>query len=111
MNAFAAQAAWKPGVRGDRDERADLRVGLRLRDRLLHAGIHSGDSGGDVVGFGSRVSLLDHGSGRTLSYTLVATVSADATSGKLSIDSPVVRALIGARAGDVVSVSAPKGAR
>jgi transcription elongation factor GreA len=56
------------------------------------------------------VSLLEEG-GRELSYTLVATVSADAASGKLSVDSPVARALIGARVGDVVSVSTPKGAR
>jgi transcription elongation factor GreA len=84
---------------------------LQLRERLLHAEIYSGDSGGDVVGFGSRVSVLDLDSGRALSYTLVATVSADAADGKLSVDSPVARALIGARVGDVVSVSTPKGAR
>src|SRR3954463_13959941 len=84
---------------------------LQLRERLLHAEIHSGDSGGDVIGFGSRVSVLDQDSGRALSYTLVATVSADAAAGKLSVDSPVARALIGARVGDVVSVSTPKGAR
>jgi transcription elongation factor GreA len=83
---------------------------LQLRERLLHAEIHSGDSG-DVIGFGSRVSVLDQDSGRALSYTLVATVSADAAAGKLSVDSPVARALIGARVGDVVSVSTPKGAR
>src|SRR6187397_247802 len=69
---------------------------LQLRERLLHAEIHSGDSGGDVVGFGRRVSVLDQDSGRALSYTLVATVSADAADGKLSFDSPVARALVGA---------------
>ena len=84
---------------------------LQLRERLLHAEIHSGDSSGDVVGFGSHVSVLDQDSGRALSYTLVATVSANAADGKLSVDSPVARALIGARVGDVVSVSTPKGAR
>jgi transcription elongation factor GreA len=84
---------------------------LRLRARLLHAEIHSGERSGDVVGFGSRVSLLEKDSGRELSYTLVATISADAASGKLSVDSPVARALIGARVGDVVSVTTPKGTR
>jgi transcription elongation factor GreA len=84
---------------------------LRLRERLLHAEIRSGDGGGDVVGFGSRVTLLDEQSGRELSYTLVAKVSADPGSGRLSIDSPVGQALVGARAGDVVSVRTPKGAR
>jgi transcription elongation factor GreA len=84
---------------------------LRLRERLLHAEIHEGETGGDVVGFGSRVTVVDEASGRELSYTLVAKVSADPGAGKLSIDSPVGRALTGARLGDVVSVSTPKGAR
>ena len=84
---------------------------LRLRERLLQAEIHTGDGGGDVVAFGSRVSVVDEANGRELSYTLVAAVSADAASGKLSIESPVARALVGARAGDVVSVGTPKGDR
>jgi transcription elongation factor GreA len=84
---------------------------LRLRERLLHAEIHEGSVGGDVVGFGSQVTVVDEASGRELSYTLVAKVSADPGSGKLSIDSPVGRALVGGRVGDVVSVSTPKGER
>jgi len=85
---------------------------LRLRERLLQAEIHTGgDGGGDVVGFGSHVTVVDEASGRELSYTLVATVSADAAGGRLSIESPVAKALIGARAGEVVSVRTPKGDR
>ena len=84
---------------------------LRLRERLLRAQIHTGETGGDTVGFGSRVTVVDESSGRELTYTLVAKVSADAAAGRLSIDSPVGRSLIGARVGDVVSVSTPKGDR
>ena len=84
---------------------------LRLRERLLRARIHTGETGGEEVGFGSRVTLVDEASGRELAYTLVAAVSADPAAGKLSIDSPVGKALTGARVGDVVSVSTPKGAR
>jgi transcription elongation factor GreA len=84
---------------------------LRLRERLLRARIHTGETGGDEVGFGSRVTVVDETSGRELTYTLVAKVSADVAAGKLSIDSPVGRALTGARVGDVVSVSTPKGDR
>lgn len=84
---------------------------LRLRERLLKAEIHAGDGDSDVVGFGSRVSVLDEASGRELSYTLVAAVSADAAGGRLSIESPVGRALVGARVGDVVAVATPKGDR
>jgi transcription elongation factor GreA len=84
---------------------------LRLRERLLRARIHTGDTGGEVIGFGSKVAVVDEASGREMSYTLVAAVSADPGAGKLSIDSPVGKALTGARAGDVVSVSTPKGDR
>jgi transcription elongation factor GreA len=84
---------------------------LRLRERLLRAKIHSGDSGGDTVAFGSRVTVLDESSGREFEYTLVAAVSADPASGRLSIDSPVASALVGARVGDVVSLNTPKGSR
>jgi transcription elongation factor GreA len=84
---------------------------LRLRERLLRARIHTGETGGDEVGFGSRVTVVDETSGRELTYTLVAAVSADPAAGRLSIDSPVGRALTGARAGDVVAVSTPKGDR
>jgi transcription elongation factor GreA len=84
---------------------------LRLRERLVRAKIHSADSGGDTVAFGSRVTVLDEGSGREFEYTLVAAVSADPASGRLSIDSPVATALVGARVGDVVSLNTPKGSR
>jgi transcription elongation factor GreA len=84
---------------------------LRLRERMLRAKIHSGDGGSDAVGFGSRVTVLDEASGRELEYTLVATVSADPANGRLSIDSPVAAALVGARVGDVVSLKTPKGSR
>jgi transcription elongation factor GreA len=84
---------------------------LRLRERQLRARIHTGATGGDEIGFGSRVTVVDQTSGRELTYTLVAAVSADPAAGKLSIDSPVGQALAGARAGDVVSVHTPKGDR
>jgi len=84
---------------------------LRLRERLVRAEIHSGNTVGDSVGFGSRVTVVDQGSGREFEYTLVAAVSADPTGGRLSIDSPVGAALVGARMGDIVSLKTPRGAR
>src|SRR5215510_1128992 len=68
---------------------------LRLRERLLRARIHTGETGGEEVGFGSQVTVVDQASGREVTYTLVAKVSADVAAGKLSIDSPVGRALTG----------------
>jgi transcription elongation factor GreA len=84
---------------------------LRLRERLLHAEIRTGETGSDVVEFGSRVTVVDETSGREATYTLVAVMNADAANGMLSIDSPVARAITGARLGEVVTVRTPKGTR
>jgi transcription elongation factor GreA len=84
---------------------------LRMRARLLHAEIRTAESTSDAVEFGSRVSVLDEASGRETSYTLVAPMNADAANGKLSVDSPVARALTGAKVGDLVSIRIPKGTR
>ncbi len=56
-------------------------------------------------------SCTGRANGRALSYTLVSAVDADAAQGKLSVESPVAQALVGARAGDVVEIPTPKGTR
>ena len=55
--------------------------------------------------------LSDRESGRELRYTLVSAVDANAAEGKLSFESPVGQALVGAKAGDVVELRTPRGAR
>src|SRR5215204_3715625 len=84
---------------------------LRLREQLLHAEVREVASQPDVVGFGSRVEVEDAGSGKTQAYTLVSAPEAAPGEGKLSIDSPVGRALAGARVGDTVKLETPRGAR
>jgi transcription elongation factor GreA len=82
---------------------------LRLRDQLRRAEVVEAETGSDVVAFGSRVTLSEDG--RELGYTLVSAVDADAAEGRLSVESPVAKALLGARVGDTVEISAPKGTR
>jgi transcription elongation factor GreA len=85
---------------------------LRLRDQLLRAEVvDAGGGGPGAVGFGSRVRLADRESGRELDYTLVSAVDADAAQGKLSVESPVGQALVGAKPGDVVEIPTPRGTR
>jgi transcription elongation factor GreA len=84
---------------------------LRLRDQLLRAEVVEAGGGSDTVGFGSVVGLADRATGRELSYTLVSAVDADAAQGRLSVESPVAQALVGARTGDVVEIPTPKGTR
>jgi len=84
---------------------------LRLRDQLTRAQVVEAGSGGDAVAFGSTVEVADRASSRRTTYTLVSAVDADAPAGRLSVESPVGQALLGARAGDVVEIPTPKGTR
>jgi transcription elongation factor GreA len=84
---------------------------LRLNQRLRAARVVEGVADPDVVGFGSSVAVVDEASGKGLTFTLVGPTEADLKSGRLSAESPVARALIGARAGDTVAVQTPGGER
>ena len=82
---------------------------LRLRDQLRRAELVEAETGSDVIAFGSRVTLREDG--EELSYTLVSAVDADAAEGRVSVESPVAKALLGARAGDMVEIATPKRTR
>ena len=66
---------------------------------------------GDTVKFGATVRLEDEESGEEKHYQIVGDQEADVASGKISISSPIARALIGKEEGDTVEVRAPKGNR
>ncbi|MDR2450860.1 MAG: transcription elongation factor GreA [Candidatus Accumulibacter sp.] len=68
------------------------------------------DAGGRCV-FGATVDLEDQKSGDRVRYRIVGEDEADVRTGKVSINSPIARALIGKYAGDVVEVEAPGGIR
>jgi regulator of nucleoside diphosphate kinase len=65
----------------------------------------------DTVTMNSRVRVRPDGSRRGEVYTLVYPEEADFEAGKLSVLSPLGRALLGAREGDSVEVDAPAGVR
>jgi transcription elongation factor GreA len=68
------------------------------------------DAGGRVV-FACTVDLEDLGSGETVTYQIVGDDEADIKVAKISVHSPIGRALIGKYAGDAVEVQAPGGLR
>jgi len=68
------------------------------------------DADGRCV-FGATVDLEDSVSGDTVTYQIVGDDEADIKQGKISISSPIARALIGKSAGDMAEVNAPGGAR
>ena len=68
------------------------------------------DADGRCV-FGATVEIEDQDSGDVVTYQIVGEDEADIKSGKLSVASPMARALIGKYAGDIAQVQAPGGIR
>jgi transcription elongation factor GreA len=66
------------------------------------------NSGGKII-FGATVDLEDQEGGKSICYQIVGEDEADIKSGRISITSPIARALVGKTAGDVVDVTAPGG--
>ncbi|HHU95206.1 MAG TPA: transcription elongation factor GreA [Alcaligenaceae bacterium] len=66
---------------------------------------------GDKVVFGATVTIEDLDSGSQVTYQIVGDVEADIRENRISVSSPVARALIGKSTGDVVEVQAPGGMR
>jgi len=66
---------------------------------------------GKQVKFGATVNLVDEDTGDKAKYKIVGEDESDVKGGKISITSPIARALIGKEEGDVVEVMAPGGAK
>src|SRR6476646_8458630 len=66
---------------------------------------------GSVVKFGARVTLADEETDEEQTFQIVGEDEADIASGRLSVTSPLARALIGKGKGDSVEVTTPRGAK
>jgi transcription elongation factor GreA len=66
---------------------------------------------GDSVKFGATVTLVDEDTDEKRKFQIVGDVESDAKNGRISISSPIARALIGKSKGDTVEVTTPGGAR
>jgi transcription elongation factor GreA len=86
---------------------------IEIEHKLGHAQIIDPvllDADGRCV-FGSTVTLEEMDSGQNVTYQIVGDDEADIKVGKISVNSPVARALIGKYAGDLAEVQAPGGVR
>ncbi|MBI2636969.1 MAG: transcription elongation factor GreA [Parcubacteria group bacterium] len=82
---------------------------LELENALKNSTVVAhGDSDPDVVNIGDTVTVEREGS--KTAYTIVGSKEADPSSGKISNESPIGRALLNRRKGEEVRVSTPKGA-
>lgn len=57
----------------------------------------------------SRVTIRNHNNNREMSYTLVGREEADFKEGKISVESPIGKAILGREIGDVIQVTVPAG--
>ncbi|MDP8911161.1 MAG: transcription elongation factor GreA [Actinomycetota bacterium] len=81
-----------------------------LEERLTSARVIEADEvSADVVSIGSRVELEDIDANETVEYHIVGSAEANPAEHKLSNESPVGKAIIGRKKGDVVEVAAPRG--
>lgn len=67
--------------------------------------------GGDTIKFGATVKLIDDDTEEEKLYQIVGEPESDVKSGKVSIGSPIARALIGKKVGDSVQVNTPGGGK
>ena len=85
---------------------------LELEDQIGRADVIDVSTlSGNSVKFGATVTLVDEDSDEKRKFQIVGDVESDARNGRISISSPIARALIGKSKGDTVEVAAPGGAR
>jgi transcription elongation factor GreA len=83
-----------------------------LEDKLSRAEvIDTTKMSGDKIKFGATVSLIDEDTDEKVKYKIVGETEADVREGKVSISSPIARALIGKGKGENVEVTTPKGSK
>lgn len=83
-----------------------------LEDKLSRAEIIDiSKLSGTVIKFGATVQLIDEDTEQARTYKIVGDMEADVKQGKVSISSPISRALIGKTIGDTVEVNTPGGGK
>ena len=83
-----------------------------LEDKIARADIIDVTKlSGDTIKFGATVTLVDEDTEKKVVYQIVGEVEADAKKGRISITSPLARALIGKKKGASVEVNTPGGAK
>ncbi|MDP4133105.1 MAG: transcription elongation factor GreA [Bacillota bacterium] len=94
-----------------KDEQAKLEARIAELENILNNVkiIDEGDIGSEVVGIGATVVIYNKTMDMEITYSLVGSAEADPLNGKISDESPIGRALIGSKIGEVVTAMAPMG--
>lgn len=94
-----------------KDEQRDIELRIEEIDKILKNAevVVEEDVDVNVINVGSQVKLLDVEYNEEMEYKIVGSTEVDCLNGKISNESPVGMALIGAKVGDVVEVEVPSG--
>jgi transcription elongation factor GreA len=93
-----------------REEQALLEARIAiLKERIAGADVVDPDAGNGVLDVGERVRLRDLENDEEIQYELVGSYEADPFAGRISAASPLGRALLGCRGGEVATFDTPKG--
>jgi len=93
----------------DRQSFIEGRV-VEIEDKIARAEIIDVSKlSGSVIRFGAKVTLADADTGQEQTFQIVGEDEADISQGRLSVTSPLARALIGKRTGQNVEVETPRG--
>ena len=94
-----------------KDEQRDIEARIEELEKLLKnvEVVGQDEVDADTVGIGSRVKLYDVEMDEEVEYTIVGSTEANSLEGKISNESPVGKALIGKKVGDVVAVETQAG--
>ena len=83
-----------------------------LEDKMNRAEVvDTAKLSGNSIKFGATVTLVDEDTDEKVTYKIVGDLEANVRDGKISISSPIARALIGKSKGDTAEVTTPKGSR
>ena len=107
------QGDWSENAEYDaaKDEQRDIELRIEEIDKILKNAevVVEEDVDENVINVGSQVRLLDMEFKEEMEYKIVGSTEVDCLNGKISNESPVGLALIGAKVGDVVEVEVPSG--
>ena len=94
-----------------KEEQAEIEARIVQLEKMLRNAevIDEEDGAKDTISLGTTVTVLDVEFDEEMEYTIVGSAEADPMNGRISNESPVGKALIGAHTGDVVEVEMPMG--
>jgi transcription elongation factor GreA len=91
------------------EEQAQLERRIATLEARLAAARIAEPNGDGTAGIGSFVRLRDLDTSEVVEHELVGAIEGDIQQGRVSVEAPVGRALLGAAAGDIVTVVSPRG--